>query len=168
LRPKKRGVCGCSDRGIANSAHEQYACLRGTAKLRRAHGGCLGDRRRRRTWTAAISFGEPLAGFDPEISEWGNPSRDYLPAHGESIAMMQRTRGTETSKYPEEEKATAIPLVVASERGSSLNLPSASVLALLGGSRGILQGERHFSQRVIKERASRTTWKRRPKRVTAP
>ena len=24
---------------------------------------------------AAISFGEPLAGYDPEISEWGNPSR---------------------------------------------------------------------------------------------
>ncbi len=27
------------------------------------------------------------------------------------------TRGTETSKYPEEKKATAIPLVAASERG---------------------------------------------------
>ncbi len=49
------------------------ACLRNTVKLRRAYGGCLGSQRRRRTWTAAISFGEPLTGYDPEISEWGNP-----------------------------------------------------------------------------------------------
>ena len=33
------------------------ACLRGTVKLRRAHGGCLGDQRRRRTWIAAKSSG---------------------------------------------------------------------------------------------------------------
>src|SRR5438270_10538145 len=31
-----------------------------TTKLERAHDGCLGDRRRRRTRVAAISFGEPL------------------------------------------------------------------------------------------------------------
>ena len=99
--------------------HELETCPRGTAKLLRAHGGCLGGRRRRRTWTAAISFGEPLAGFDPKISEWGNPRRDYLPARGESIATMQLTRETETSKYPEEEKATAIPSVAASERGTA-------------------------------------------------
>ena len=42
-------------------------------KLLRAYGGCLGIRRRGRTWPAAISLGEPLAGFDPGISEWGNP-----------------------------------------------------------------------------------------------
>jgi len=29
-------------------------------KLLRADGGCLGARRRRRTWVAAKSFGEPL------------------------------------------------------------------------------------------------------------
>ena len=29
----------------------------------------------------------------------------------------EQTRGTETSKYPEEEKTKVIPLVVASERG---------------------------------------------------
>ena len=55
-------------------------------KLQRAHGGYLGDERRRRTWTAAKSFGELLASDDPEISEWDNPSRDYLPAGGEYIA----------------------------------------------------------------------------------
>ena len=93
------------------------ACLRGTVKLRRAHGGCLGDQRRRRTWTAAKSSGEPLTGFDPEISEWGNPRRDYLPARSEFIATRQPSQGTETSKYLDERKAKATPLVVASERG---------------------------------------------------
>ena len=34
-----------------------------------------------------------------------------------SRAIGRRTRGTETSKYPEEEKTTVIPRVVASERG---------------------------------------------------
>ncbi len=42
-------------------------------KRLRACGGCLGTERRRRTWYTAISFGEPYAGFDPKISEWGNP-----------------------------------------------------------------------------------------------
>ena len=44
-------------------------------KLLRADGGCLGTRRRRRTWKTAISFGELLTGFDPEISEWSNPTK---------------------------------------------------------------------------------------------
>jgi hypothetical protein len=44
-------------------------------KLLRVDGGCLGAERRRRTWQAAISFGERQARFDPEISEWGNPAR---------------------------------------------------------------------------------------------
>lgn len=34
---------------------------------------------------------------------------------------MRQTRESEASQYPEEEKATAIPLVVVSERGSSPN-----------------------------------------------
>ena len=42
-------------------------------KLQRAQGGCPGTIRRRRTWQAAKSHGEPQAGFDPWISEWGNP-----------------------------------------------------------------------------------------------
>ena len=35
----------------------------------------------------------------------------------EYIGCLERTRGTETSKYPEEKKSTEIPLVAASERG---------------------------------------------------
>jgi hypothetical protein len=33
------------------------------------------------------------------------------------LSGMERTRRTETSKYPEEEKTIVIPQVVASERG---------------------------------------------------
>ena len=41
-------------------------------------------------------------------------TRYLLP---EYIGFKKRTRGTETSKYPEERKSTDTPLVVASERG---------------------------------------------------
>ena len=34
-------------------------------KLIRAQGGCPGTIRRRRSWQAAISYGEPQAGIDP-------------------------------------------------------------------------------------------------------
>ena len=33
----------------------------------------------------------------------------YRVSHSEYIAMRRRTRGTETSKYPEEKKSTEIP-----------------------------------------------------------
>ena len=41
-------------------------------------------------------------------------TRYFLP---EYIGLKERTRGTETSKYPEERKSIETPLVVASERG---------------------------------------------------
>jgi hypothetical protein len=43
-------------------------------KLLRAHGGCLGTRRRRRTRLTAKSHGELYASVDPWVSEWGNPA----------------------------------------------------------------------------------------------
>ena len=42
-------------------------------KLLRAHEGCLGIGRRRRTCKAAISSGELHKSYNPEISEWRNP-----------------------------------------------------------------------------------------------
>jgi hypothetical protein len=66
------------------------------------------------------------------MSEWGNPpdvDRLFDPfgdhptgwrnrySSTESIGLRERTRGTETSQYPEERKSTETPLVVASERG---------------------------------------------------
>ena len=69
--------------------------------------------------------------YHPQISEWGNPSspfnfdrafarpelngRDITGVN--KIALVKRTRGTETSQYPEEKTSTEIPLVVASESG---------------------------------------------------
>ena len=50
---------------------------------------------------------------DPRMSEWGNPAGAIPPHH---VCRGGRTRGTETSKYPEEEKITMIAQVVASER----------------------------------------------------
>src|ERR1700757_4647362 len=44
----------------------------------------------------------------------GQPLGPQGPRSG---ASRRQTRGSETSQYPEEEKATAIPLVAASERG---------------------------------------------------
>ena len=81
----------------------------------------------------AISSGEPLAGYDPEISEWGNPSR-LIARHRRvnQIARRSYTGGTETSKYPEEKKtnpASAGPrfgggdsLSSGERNGKSLNL----------------------------------------------
>ena len=51
---------------------------------------------------------------DPRVPEWGNPP------HGRcGTATAGPTRGTETSKYPEEKKTTVIPRVAASESGGA-------------------------------------------------
>ena len=46
------------------------------------------------------------------MSEWGNPAREERVTG----QRPERTRGTETSQYPEEKKTTVIAQVVASER----------------------------------------------------
>ena len=51
---------------------------------------------------------------DPQMSEWGNPAEAIPSLHQKDV---ERTRGTETSKYPQEEKIIMIPRVVASESG---------------------------------------------------
>ena len=65
--------------------------------MRRAFGGCLGTRRRRRTWHAAKSHGEPRAGFDPWISEWGNPPA-RVPTH-ESIVRRSEEHTSELQSH---------------------------------------------------------------------
>ena len=48
----------------------------------------------------------------------GEPGGIHFPSPPpEHIGRQEATRGTETSKYPEEEKSNEIPSVVASERG---------------------------------------------------
>ena len=85
-------------------------------KLIRAQGGCLGTKSRRKTWQAAISCGKEQISNDPQISEWGNPAEKTSVIHTPIHNVWRGTRGTETSKYPEEEKETSISWVAASER----------------------------------------------------
>ena len=54
--------------------------------------------------SVGIRMGEP---------GWGNAQSPM----NESIVHEEGTRGSETSKYPEEKKENSIPLVVASEEG---------------------------------------------------
>ena len=50
----------------------------------------------------------------------GQPARIHLRApQAEHIGLKEGTRGTETSQYPEEKKANAIPSVAASEIGTA-------------------------------------------------
>ena len=50
----------------------------------------------------------------------GETRRESCPSSmNESIVHEKGTRGTETSKYPEEEKETSIPSVAASESGGA-------------------------------------------------
>ena len=88
------------------------------AKIAWARGGCLGAGSRRRARQAAIVWGEAHTAFDPQVPEWGNPA-GVMPRHPplNAIGGEEATRGTETSKYPEEEKSTEIPVVAASETG---------------------------------------------------
>ena len=48
--------------------------LKAFKAILRAHGGCLGTKRRRRTWQAAISFGELHASVITEDFRMGQPS----------------------------------------------------------------------------------------------
>ena len=50
---------------------------------------------------------------------------DHPSPAAEFIGRMERTQGTETSKYLQEKKETSIPSVAASESGTSPNRASA-------------------------------------------
>ena len=47
-------------------------------KKESADGGCLGSKRRRRTWNPAKSLGELESSCEPRVSEWGNPAEREL------------------------------------------------------------------------------------------
>ena len=74
-------------------------------KQTRAQGECLGIRSRRKTWQAAISCGELQISLDPQISECGNTYDEESYIINWIHRLMRGTWGTETSKYPEEEKS---------------------------------------------------------------
>ena len=65
----------------------------------------------------------------------GKPgTRHGVSLRSERIGPREGTGGIETSQYPEEEKATATPLVAASETGIAQTEPVSSLVALpVGG-----------------------------------
>ena len=96
---------------------------------------------------------------------WGH-ARVPAPEH---IGREEATRGTETSKYPEEEKSTEIARVAASESAPAQTHACVSLRALL---HAVLrdrtsQGPQTLGG-VTKGRGSGTAWKGRPERATAP
>lgn len=109
------GAVGVWSRGREGSRTQERG---GSDRKRdRASGGCLGARRRGRTCQATKRCGEPQARCDPQISEWGNPA-GVMTRHP-AFNGGEGTRGTETSKYPQEKKADAMAQVAASERASA-------------------------------------------------
>ena len=67
----------------------------------------------------------------------GKPDGGHAPSlPAEFIGWAAPTGGTETSQYPEEEKAKAIPLVAASERGTVQTADMSSPCALCRWGRG--------------------------------
>ena len=67
---------------LRKSRHSRARLSGGTGAVRdkyqRAHGGCLGSRRRRRARQAAKSRGEARTADDPRVPEWGNPASRRL------------------------------------------------------------------------------------------
>ena len=70
-----RDPAGVKSRRSEKVFSRQGFLERNSAKRIRAHDGCLGIGRRRRTQKSAISRGELTTSIDPRISEWGNPVR---------------------------------------------------------------------------------------------
>ena len=90
---------------------------------------------------------------DPEVSEWGNPAGKPPVIRARIHNAWRGTRGTETSKYPEEEKETSISRVAASETER-----------VQTGMRAIPGLRTARSGRKLGERL----WESRPERVKAP
>ena len=100
----------------------------------------------------------------------GKPGGSNVPSSvNESIVHEKGTRGTETSKYPEEEKSTEIAGVAASETAPAQTHARASLRALLH--EGLWDRAFHGPQTmdaVTNPRGSGTAWEGRRNRVRAP
>ena len=77
----------------------------------------VGGEEGRRSLRKASGSGQ--ARDDPGMSEWGNP----IPLVRYYPTCREPTRGTETSKYPEERKSNETLLVAASERRIAQTVP---------------------------------------------
>ena len=100
----------------------------------------------------------------------GEPSRGnaLLPA-AEPIGGQEATGGTETSKYPEEEKSTEIARVAASESAPAQTGERANPWGVASpGSWDQAAEGPGPSGEVTNLRGSGTAWEGRPQRVRAP
>ena len=117
-----------------------------------------GDEGRDKLRKAARRGKYPLSRADIRM---GEPAR-LVPG---TVYMTERTRGTETSKYPEEKKSTEMAQVAASERACSPNLcmcMKRQSVAAQG-----LREDPHlqnlpFVWRLQMRLGSKTAWKGRP------
>lgn len=86
----------------------------------------------------------------------GKPTaRNGAVSISEYIGNGRQTRGTETSKYPEEEKETSIPQVAASETGRAQTKRLAS------------WGCRTLYTELQRNEVDEAAWKGPPEKVTA-
>jgi len=89
-------------------------------KLLRVCGGCLGSRRRRRTWVAAISHGEPPTRLRSVDVRMGKPSAgNAAVTYDEFIVVRGKPGEVKHLSTRRKRKQAAIPSVVASERGTA-------------------------------------------------
>ena len=123
-------------------------------KLLRAHEGCLGIDRRRRTCKAAKRFGELHKSYDPDISEWRNPTEVMFSYCKLNPQVCKATRGE--AKHPSNRRKRNQPRFRQQWRTNAEQPKPASLLTGVAGLRcGIME-------------VSLTIWEDRPKRVTVP
>ena len=109
-------------------------------------------------------------GLRSRDSRMGEPSGGNAPLPApESIGRQEATGGTETSKYPEEEKSTEIPGVAASETGPA---QTGARVTACGRFRAGVAGRDargpHPPPAVINLPLRGTAWEGRRNRVRAP
>ena len=122
---------------------------KGAASCDKLRGGANGLR------SADSRMGEPT---------WGHAR---VPAP-EYIGCEEATGGTETSKYPEEEKSTEIARVAASESARAQTHASASFRAFPHGGCGSRRAGPGTCRAVRNRLRSGTAWEGRRNRVRAP
>jgi hypothetical protein len=96
-----------------------------------------------------------------------NTRHGVLP-RSEYIGPEEGTGGIETSQYPEERKATATPLVAASEKGRDQTVSVSSLVALLTRCCGIMRHSTRCVTKLTSCCVGERLWKGRPQWVIAP
>ena len=99
----------------------------------------------------------------------GKPGiRHGVSLRSEHIGPVEGTRGIETSQYPEERKATATPLVAASEEGKGQTEPVPSLVALPDRGCGTSRAEHQIRHGVNKLMRSGSDLERRATEGNGP